>query len=88
MQEHGEEAALAAAANGADDRAAALTVYELNGQDRVELGERLRRGVAQKQRVQRQQAHRRSVPPALQGREGARRADARQQLEPARWLWA
>ena len=111
MQQHGEKAALATAADGADDRAAALPVDQLHRQDaqhersqllghrvareqqrdqvlhevgfrRIELGERLGRGVAQEQRVQRQQAHRGGVPAALQRGEAAGRADARQQLEP------
>ncbi len=112
MQKHGEEATLAAAADGADYGGAALAVDQLHRQDAqhqrpqllrhrvpgqqqrdevlhevglcgVELGECLGRGVAQEQRVQRQQAHRGSVPAATQRGEAARCADARQQLEPA-----
>ena len=49
----------------------------------VVLGERLGRGVALEEHVEREQAHARQVPPALQRRKAPRHADARQQLEPA-----
>ena len=52
------------------------------GLRRIELRQGLRRGVAQEQRVQRQQAHRGRVAAALQRGKVPRRADARQQLEP------